>query len=55
MAQTLFNANPSKFRETAKGRTYEQFIAYLQSQPNFKIIYMMSEGDKRELYRLSIQ
>lgn len=49
----LFNCNPNKFRETAKDKTYEEFIAYLQEQPNFKIIEYFSEQDKRELYCLA--
>ena len=49
----LFNCNPSKFREVAKDKSYEEFIAYLEKQPNFKVIEYFSEQDKRELYRLA--
>ncbi len=54
LAQRLYSVNPEKLHETAKGKTYEQFIGFLQAQPNFQIIYMMSESDKKELYILSI-
>ncbi len=54
LAQRLYSVNPEKLNETAKGKTYEQFIGFLQAQPNFQIIYMMSESDKKELYILSI-
>lgn len=49
----LFNCNPNKFREVAKDKTYKEFIAYLQEQPNFKIVEYFGEQDKRELYRLA--
>lgn len=49
----LFNCNPHKFKEAAKDKTYEEFIKYLEEQPNFKIIEYFSEQDKRELYCLA--
>lgn len=49
----LFSCNPNKFREVAKDKTYEEFIKYLEEQPNFKIIEYFSEQDKRELYFLA--
>lgn len=51
----LFNANPKKFKETAKGKTYNEFISYLESVDNFDIIRLMTEKEKRELYTLSYQ
>ena len=54
LAKRLYSINPTKLSETAKGKTYEQFILYLQAQPNFTIINMMSESDQKELYILSI-
>lgn len=51
----LFNINPRLLRETAKGRTYEQFISYLESQPNFQVIEFMSENERKELYQLSMR
>lgn len=48
--EMLFYVNLNKFRETAKGKTYEQFIAYLQEQQNFKIIFQMTENEKKMLY-----
>lgn len=53
IAKILFNVNPSKFREVARYRTYEEFIEYLKQQSNFKIINNLSEIDRYELYRLS--
>ena len=32
IAKILFNVNPSKFREVARYRTYEEFIEYLKQQ-----------------------
>lgn len=46
----LYNVNPEKFQEVAKNRTYEQFIAYLQNQPNFTVINLASEEEKKALY-----
>lgn len=46
----LYKANPRKFQEVAKGKTYEQFVSYLRDQPNFKVINLMSEAEKRALY-----
>ncbi|MGM9969830.1 MAG: hypothetical protein ACI35S_05475 [Anaeroplasma sp.] len=49
----LFNCNPNKFRDAAKDRSFEEFIKYLEEQPNFKVIEYFSEDDKRELYCLA--
>lgn len=54
LAEKLYSINPNKLKETAVGKTYEQFIGFLQAQPNFTIINMMSESDKKQLYILSI-
>ena len=54
IAERLYLINPTKLSEAAKGKTYEQFIGFLQAQPNFQIIYMMTELDKKQLYTLSI-
>lgn len=51
--KVLFRANPSRFKEAAKGKSYNEFISYLESQPNFKIMEFMSELDKRTLYDLA--
>ena len=48
--EMLFNVNPNKFRDVARDKTYEQFIAYLQEQPNFKIVFQMTENEKKMLY-----
>lgn len=48
--KVIYSVNPGKFQEVAKNRTYEQFIAYLQDQPNFTIINLMSEAEKKALY-----
>lgn len=53
MVNTLFNVNPNKFKEVAKNRTYEEFVSYLSSQPNFQVMSYLTEGDKRKLYKLS--
>ena len=50
----LFNANPNKFRELAKGKTYEQFIAHLQEQNNFTVIFIMNEQEKKALYSMAL-
>lgn len=42
-----------KFREIAKNKTYDEFIKYLEEQPEFKIIKLFHELDKKELYRLA--
>lgn len=49
----LFNVNPNKFKEVAKDKTYEQFIKYLKEQPNFQIINLMNENDRKQLYLLA--
>ena len=49
----LFNANPSKFREVAKDKTFEEFIDYLHKQPNFQVMVYMGLEEKKELYRLA--
>lgn len=46
----LYSVNPGKFQEAAKNRTYEQFVEYLQDQPNFTVINLMSEAEKKALY-----
>lgn len=53
IAKALFDTNPSKFREVARYRTYEEFIEYLKQQSNFKIINNLSEIDRYKLYHLS--
>lgn len=52
-ANILFRANPSKFREVAKGRTFDEFIDYLHKQENFQVMVYMDLKDKKELYRLA--
>ena len=54
LAQQLYNVNPSKFNETAKGKTYEEFVKYLEEQPNFQVINIMRESEKLELYLLAL-
>ena len=51
--RTLFYANPTKFREVAKGRTFEEFIDYLHKQENFMIMVWMDLEDKKRLYKLA--
>lgn len=51
--EVLFKVNPRKFIDLANDKTYEQFIAYLQEQPNFKIIFKMTENEKKALYRMA--
>ncbi len=51
--KVLYSVNPGKFQEVAKNRTYEQFIAYLQEQPNFTIINLMGEAEKKALYTVA--
>ena len=52
-ARILFRANPDKFREAAKGRTFDEFIDYLHKQPNFSVMVYMDLKDKQELYKLA--
>ena len=52
-AKTLFRANPSKFREVVKDKTFDEFIDYLHKQPNFQVMVYMDLADKKELYRLA--
>ena len=52
-ARILFRANPNKFREVAKGRTFEEFIDYLHKQENFSVMVYLDLQDKKELYRLA--
>lgn len=52
-ASILFRANPQKFREVAKNRTFDEFIDYLHKQENFSIMIYMDLADKKELYRLA--
>ena len=52
-ARILFNANPQKFIDAAKDRTFEEFIDYLHKQPNFSVMVYMDLNDKKELYRLA--
>lgn len=49
----LFNINPEKFRETAKGKTFDEFIEYLHEQGTFEIINYMTDSERKELYTLS--
>lgn len=49
----LYRVNPQKFIDTAKGRSYEEFINYLENQPNFKIIFKMTEKEKKTLYQMA--
>lgn len=51
----LFNINPEKLRESAKGKTYDEFIAFLHSQENFTIINYMTDSEREELYKLSTE
>ena len=55
IARELFNLNPQKFRDTAKGKSCDEFIDYLEKQPNFRIMESLSRWDKEELYRLATQ
>lgn len=54
IAQTLFRVNPDKFIETAKGKTYDEFVEFLKAQPNFQIIFTMNREERHELYNLAI-
>lgn len=54
-ARSLFEINPKKFTSVAKGKTYEEFIAYLMAQPNFQIIQYLVEYDRRDLYEMSVK
>lgn len=49
----LYRVNPQKFIDLAKSKTYKEFIKYLEEQPNFKIIYKMTENEKKELYQMA--
>jgi len=53
LARTLFNANPNKFIETAKDKSFDEFIDYLHKQDNFKVMVYMDFNDKIELYKLA--
>jgi len=53
MADQLFAINPGKFKEAAKGRTYEEFCEYFMGLSNFQIFRSLTESDKRRLYELS--
>ena len=50
---TLFRVNPQKFIDLAKSKTYDEFIKYLEEQPNFKIIFKMTESEKKALYKMA--
>jgi len=52
-ANILFRANPQKFREAAKRRTFEEFIDYLHKQENFSVMVYMDLNDKKKLYELA--
>ena len=49
----LFTVHPQKFRDAAKGRTFDEFIDYLHKQENFSVMVYMDLADKKELYRLA--
>ena len=49
----LYKVNPQKFIDLAKSKTYKEFIKYLEEQPNFKIIYKMTESEKKALYKMA--
>lgn len=52
-ADVLFRVNPNKFREVAKGRTFDEFIDYLHKQENFSVMVYMDYADKKRLYELA--
>ena len=52
-ARVLFNANPKKFIDAAKGKTFEEFIDFLHKQPNFSVMVFMDYADKKLLYDLA--
>ena len=54
-ADMLFRANPQKFRDVAKGKTFEEFIDYLHKQENFQVMVFMDYADKKRLYQLATQ
>lgn len=52
----LFSVNPQKFVEVYKkvNYDYDKFIRELESVPNFAIINLMTDVEKKELYILTI-
>ena len=49
----LYQAGKKKFRELAREKTFDEFVNFLKSQPNFKVIQLMDYQEQKELYRLS--
>lgn len=49
----LFETNPNKFRTLAKGKTFKEFIMFLETLPTFKIVRFMSDSEKLLLYSLA--
>ena len=53
--EMLFKMNPNKFKEFAKGKSYQEFASGLRALPNFKIALHFSESDMQTLYKLATE